>query len=278
MDDLLGRLRSRVREFSVGPGSTSDRDHDPAEAASELLFTKQAEFIELLEANDGRMKQSEIVAETDWSATTVSRELSAMEEDDLIHKVRVGRANMILLAGEEPEWYTPPDLPAADADEQLTIDEPAILLIEDDEQEAALLKRAFRDAGVTNPVHTVRDGVDAVDFLLQRGSFADVPRPGLVLLDLGLMAVDGLDVLRELDSREAVRQFPIIVLSHSDDPKDIQQSYDSGATGYVTKPDDLDELTAFVNAIDGFWLSNNFHQPPPGPTRTSARGDPASRG
>lgn len=220
------------------------------------------------------MRQSDILSATEWSASTLSRELTDMEAAGIVAKISIGRANMITLVGEEPDWHMPP---TSDTGGTSRMSDRGILLIEDNEQEARLLKRAFEDADVSTEIHTVRDGSDAVDFLLQRGSYSDVPTPRLVLLDLGLLVVDGIDVLRELDDRDVLSQFPVIVLSHSDDPEDIRQSYQAGATGYLTKPDDLDDLTDLVRAIDSFWLSDRFQPPRPVQTHATERGTPSSR-
>lgn len=243
------------------------------EDAPEIADKKRDKFVELLEDNDGRMKQSELVSETRWSAATVSRELSEMENDGVVQKISIGRSNLVALVGNEPEWYIAPETSAEEDDVGRDgaglSDEPAILIIEDNEREVKLLKEAFREVGVTNPIHTVRDGSEAVDFLLQRGSYVDVAAPGLVLLDLGLKVVDGLDVLRELDDRGMVRQFPIVVMSHSDARSDVHQAYQLGATGYLRKPNDLEELIELADAIDAFWLSNTFHRPRPAQTGSS---------
>ena len=256
-DRLLLYLRGGLpeqeeRNPSIGEARTADR----------MITTKRAELVDLLEANGGRMKQSDLVSMTDWSASTVSRELAEMEEDGLVHKISIGRSNLVALIGAEPDWYTPPE-PIADGDPSGTArDRDAILLIEDDEQDATILRRAFSQANVQNPIHTVRDGFDAVEFLRKDGPYADAPTPALVLLDLQLLVIDGVDVLREFAERDNLRGYPIVVLSHSDDPDDIRRSYEAGATAYLTKPPDLDGLVELANAIESFWLSDAIKHPP----------------
>ena len=261
MKELLDRFAGKLLRSS----STSSRESKES-LETEPIPTednRRAEFISLLRGSNGQIRQADIVAQTEWSAATVSRELSEMETEGLIHKTRVGRTNVILLAGEEPDWYTPPEDPHTANGATQDHDGQAILLIEDQEQEIRLLKEAFSDVGITNPVHTIRDGTDAVDYLLRRGRYESAPIPRLVLLDLGLVSVDGLDVLYELNNQESIAQFPIIVLSHSDDPTDIRRCYESGASAYLTKPNDLTELTDLASAIDQFWLSSTFKPPRP---------------
>ena len=247
-------------------GEHTENDIKTDELSQTNYLRKSDRIIQLLESAGGRMKQSEFVSETDWSKATVSRELSRLDEEGDIHKISIGRENVITLAGAEPDWYTPPD--TADGENaQKTVaasdvsNEPAILLVEDDEQEAELLKEAFKDVDLTNPVHVVRDGVDALEFILQRGPYANAPSLGLVLLDLSLITVDGMDVLEELCERKALQGIPILVLSQSDMAADVRRAYELGATAYLTKPKDFDELVGLSRAIDDFWLSTFVTRP-----------------
>lgn len=229
--------------------------------SDETARSKAAQFTQMLENRGGRMKQVTIVSETEWSAATVSRVLSEMEADGRVHKIAVGRENVITLAGSEPEWYQPPDAtaapPSGDTNGRSAADgDRAILLVEDDPQAVRLLKEAFDEAGISNPVYVVRDGLDAVDFLLQRGSYRDAPRPALVLLDLTLKVVDGSEVLAELDEQDALRRTPMLVLSQSSNPEDVRSAYDRGAAAYLTKPDEFEGLVTLASAIESFWLTH----------------------
>lgn len=263
---LVNKLTSYIsRPNSVSPAQP-DEERPTINQSNHAYQPKSVGFLELLESNEGRMEQTEIVATTEWSRSTVSRVLSEMESDNLIHKIPLGRTNVITLPDACPNWYSPPDLPVETYRDE-AIDSPvsakasAVLLVEDNQQDVKLLKEAFKEANITNPIHTVRDGLDAVEFIHQRGQFTDAPVPTLVLLDLELMVVDGFDVLRDLCVRDPVRGIPVIVLSHSDDQDDINEAYAEGATAYLTKPADLDGHIKLVTAIDAFWLSNDFHTP-----------------
>lgn len=268
--DLLKRLTSIYQNSSSEGGSEAGSDRsatrdqsarDGADGGVPTEYTsKSDEFVGLLERNDGRMKQADIVSQTDWSSATVSRVLSEMETEGTIRKISVGRENVITLNGAEPDWYSPPpeetEAPEHWSDQPGNADdESAILVVEDNPADARILKEAMREADIPNPVHVVQDGSDALEFILQRGQYADAPRPRLVLLDLSLLMVDGIEVLRELDERQPFRGVPLLVLSRSEDPEDVRNAYEHGATAYLTKPDEFSALVDLVDTIDDFWLS-----------------------
>lgn len=251
-------LKRLVAKFEVGESdapSAGETDNDPPPNPEVDLTTKPQQVVAMLDRNGGRMRQSEIVSSTEWSSATVSRVLSEMDSEGTVRKIRIGRENVISLIGSEPDWYTPPDDLSADPTGDEDADGPPILLVEDNQQDEQLLKEAFGEVGVTNPIHAVRDGSDAVEFLLQRGRFAEVSPPALVLLDLQLLMIDGFDVLAEIDAHEHLRAIPFLVLSHSDDPENMRTAYEQGATAYLTKPANFDGLLELVEAIDAFWLS-----------------------
>ena len=100
----------------------------------------------------------------------------------------------------------------------------------------------------------VRDGVEALDFLFQRGEHVDKPRPDLVILDLNLPKKDGKEVLAELQADPSLRAIPVAVLTTSAQETDIIQSYELGANCYLTKPVDLDQFLKVVHAVEDFWL------------------------
>lgn len=137
---------------------------------------------------------------------------------------------------------------------------PAILLVEDDENDVFFLIKAFEKTGVENPLRVARDGQQAIDYLEGHGPFADRaahPFPGLILLDLKLPRIRGLDVLRR------VRQLPrqnlvVVILSSSRNENDIAEAYRLGTNGYLSKPSNFDELLDLVRAIDAFWLRHNL--------------------
>ncbi len=129
-----------------------------------------------------------------------------------------------------------------------------ILLVEDNAADIRLTQEALRDGKVLNDLHVARDGVEALDFLHQRGAHADAPRPDLIILDLNLPRKDGKEVLAEIKSDEALMAIPVAVLTTSSQDVDILQSYDLGANCFLTKPVDLTQFLKVVQAIEDFWL------------------------
>lgn len=124
-----------------------------------------------------------------------------------------------------------------------------LLVVEDNDEDFEMLELAFRGCGVRNPVFRCSTGEDALHFLA-----AANPRPGLVLLDLNLTGLDGLRVLSWMKGREEDRAIPVIVLSTSDNPKDVQASYRLGASGYLLKPVDLSRFEEMIRSFKAFWL------------------------
>lgn len=134
--------------------------------------------------------------------------------------------------------------------------EPAqILLVEDNPGDVRLTKEAFKQGRIENALHVVSDGTEALDFLSQRGEYADAPRPDLILLDLNLPGKDGEDVLEELKDDPALRSIPVIVLTSSRAEEDVVKSYELHANAYLTKPVDPDEFIETVRAFEKFWFS-----------------------
>jgi chemotaxis family two-component system response regulator Rcp1 len=129
-----------------------------------------------------------------------------------------------------------------------------ILLVEDNPGDVRLTVEALRGAKVANELHVVGDGQAAIDFLRQRGQYADAPRPDIVLLDLNLPRLEGCDVLADIKSDPDLAKIPIIVLTSSSSDKDIQRSYALHANCFVTKPVDFSEFIAAVRSLEGFWL------------------------
>jgi CheY-like chemotaxis protein len=129
-----------------------------------------------------------------------------------------------------------------------------ILLIEDNPGDARLTQEAMRAAKMTNVLHIVEDGVQAMEFLRQRSRFKDAPRPDLILLDLNLPKKDGRAVLAEVKADPDLRRIPVVVLTTSRSEEDVMQAYDMHANAYVTKPVNLDQFMRIVALIDEFWL------------------------
>ena len=135
-------------------------------------------------------------------------------------------------------------------------DDPAdILLVEDNPGDVRLTKEAFEQAQISNAVHVVPDGIDALDFLYRRGDHADAPRPDIVLLDLDLPRKNGDEVLAEIKDDPEVSRVPVVIMTGSEAEEDVVQSYDLRANAYLTKPVDPGEFIEVVQAFQEFWLS-----------------------
>lgn len=135
-----------------------------------------------------------------------------------------------------------------------------ILLVEDDPNDVLLLERAFRKAGLLNPLNVVNDGDQAVDFLQGTGKYKDrikYPLPGLMLLDLKLPRRSGHEVLKWLRSRPGLKRLPVLVLTSSSETKDITGAYDEGANSYLVKPSNTELLGQMVSHIERYWLTLN---------------------
>ena len=130
-----------------------------------------------------------------------------------------------------------------------------VLLVEDDPGDVVLVTEAFEHNKVHNDLHTVADGVEALQFLRQEPPYADAPVPDLVLLDLNLPRKDGREVLEEVKADERLRRIPVVVLTTSKAEEDVLRSYDLHANAYVTKPVDFDRFIEVVRQIDEFFVS-----------------------
>jgi len=136
----------------------------------------------------------------------------------------------------------------------MTVQLMQILLVEDNAADVRLTQEALKDAKILNDLHVARDGVEAMDFLLQRGGHTDAPRPDIVILDLNLPRKDGKEVLAEMKGDPDLRSIPVAVLSTSDAEIDVLETYDLGANCFLTKPVDLDQFMKVVRAVEEFWL------------------------
>ena len=138
-----------------------------------------------------------------------------------------------------------------------------ILLAEDDPNDAELTLTALARNKLVNQVVVVRDGAEALDYLRRRGSHAGrAPgNPAVVLLDLKMPKIDGLEVLRQIRADPALRRIPVVVLTSSREESDLVASYDLGVNGYVVKPVDFGAFVTAVREIGAFWAIVN--EPPP---------------
>ncbi|MDD2764798.1 MAG: response regulator [Opitutaceae bacterium] len=140
-----------------------------------------------------------------------------------------------------------------------------ILLVEDNPDDVKLTLRALKKSNIANAVVTAGDGAEALDYLFATGIHAGRdPRaqPAVVLLDLKLPKIDGLEVLRRLRADPRTRRLPVVVLTSSREEQDVVASYDLGANSYIRKPVDFDQFIEAVRQLGLYWLLLN--EPPPG--------------
>ncbi len=130
-----------------------------------------------------------------------------------------------------------------------------VLLVEDDPGDVLMTREAFEHHKITGNLHVVSDGEQALHFLRRTGGFADVPRPGLILLDLNLPRRNGLEVLAEVKSDGELLSIPVIVLTTSQSEDDILRSYALHANAYISKPADFDRFIEAIGQIDDFFLT-----------------------
>jgi CheY-like chemotaxis protein len=139
-----------------------------------------------------------------------------------------------------------------------------ILIAEDDPRDLELTMTALEDYKLANEVVVARDGQEALDYLYCRGQFHTRPNdnPAVLLLDLKLPKVDGLEVLQQIKSDEQLKMIPVVVLTSSREEQDLMRSYELGVNAYVVKPVDFHEFVNAVKELGVFWAIIN--QPPPG--------------
>jgi two-component system, chemotaxis family, response regulator Rcp1 len=130
-----------------------------------------------------------------------------------------------------------------------------VLLVEDSPGDVRLTQEAFRDSGKPVRLHLAADGVEAMAFLRNEGTYADAPRPDLILLDLNLPKMDGREVLKEIKRDRNLATIPTIILTTSDDEADVLISYQLQANCYLRKPAHWDAFDKLVRSINAFWLT-----------------------
>jgi len=139
-----------------------------------------------------------------------------------------------------------------------------ILLVEDNPDDVELTLRAFKESKLANEIVVVRDGKEALDYLFCEGAYAGrdpASAPEVVLLDLKLPKIDGLEVLRRLRADERTRRQPVVVLTSSGEQKDIVTSYDYGANSFIRKPVDYAQFLEAVKHLGLYWLVLNERPP-----------------
>jgi chemotaxis family two-component system response regulator Rcp1 len=130
-----------------------------------------------------------------------------------------------------------------------------VLLVEDSPGDVRLTQEALKDAKVNINLRVVRDGIEAMAFLMREGEYTTAPRPDLILLDLNLPRKDGREVLKEIKENPELKSIPIVILTTSASDADILRSYLLHANCYITKPVNLEGFLTVVKSIDSFWLS-----------------------
>lgn len=135
-----------------------------------------------------------------------------------------------------------------------------VLLVEDDENDVVFVQRAFKHAGILNPLHVARNGDEAVDYLQGTGNFADrerFPLPVFMLLDLKMPRRSGLEVLEWVKERSGLKRIPIVVLTSSKNDADVNRAYELGANSYLVKPVSFEGLIELVKSLQLYWLVLN---------------------
>ena len=134
-----------------------------------------------------------------------------------------------------------------------------ILLAEDSPADAEMAIDALRDANLANPIVHVEDGVEALDYLLQRGAHAgrEDGLPAVLLLDIKMPRMDGLEVLKHIRSHDKLKKLPVVILSSSREESDLARSWDLGVNAYVVKPVDVDQFFGAVKTLGQFWAVIN---------------------
>lgn len=137
-----------------------------------------------------------------------------------------------------------------------------ILLVEDNPAHAELVMRSFENHRVANTIIHLSDGEAALDYLFRRGEYADKsasPRPQVILLDLRLPRIDGLDVLKEVKSSDELRSIPVVILTTSEAERDAARAYEQHANSFVVKPLDFKQFTNLMKELGFYWLGWNYY-------------------
>ncbi len=130
-----------------------------------------------------------------------------------------------------------------------------ILLVEDNPSDIRLVEEALKEIGLKKNLYIVHDGVEALKFLKQENKYEDVPRPDLILLDLGLPRKDGFEVLKEIKNDEKLKLIPVIIVTVSNDSEIINNAYRLQANSVFIKPLDIDEFNRYIKGISDFWFN-----------------------
>lgn len=139
-----------------------------------------------------------------------------------------------------------------------------ILLVEDNPADQQLTIRAFKQGKINTHIHLANDGQEAMDYLLNQGKFTskvDNPRPDLILLDINMPRKDGKQVLKEIRSNPTIKMIPVVMLTTSDQEKDILDSYNLGVNAYISKPVRINDFIDVVKKLEEFWFTLSLLPP-----------------
>ncbi len=132
-----------------------------------------------------------------------------------------------------------------------------ILLVEDDPGDQELTRRALSESKVSNELRIVEDGEEALDYLMNRNRYSDpasAPKPDIILLDLNLPKINGLEVLERINKEESLKKITVVVLTTSREERDIVESYNLGSSSYIIKPVSFDKFTETILKLEEYWL------------------------
>jgi two-component system, chemotaxis family, response regulator Rcp1 len=130
-----------------------------------------------------------------------------------------------------------------------------ILLVEDNEGDILLTLEAFKELKVSNTVAVVRDGAEAIEFLKKEGQFRDCAMPNLILLDINMPRLNGIEVLEFIKNDEKLKKIPVVMLTTSSSDADIAACYERSANCFITKPMDFEKFLDIVQSIESFWFN-----------------------
>jgi len=129
-----------------------------------------------------------------------------------------------------------------------------VLLVEDNSDDILITRRAWKVGQIKNPLHEVRDGEEALDFLRKEGEYAGAPRPSLILLDLKMPRMDGLELLKIIKGDDSLKKIPVVVLTGSNKSKDVERAFQLGCNSYIVKPVTIQNFIETVIDIKRYWL------------------------
>jgi two-component system, chemotaxis family, response regulator Rcp1 len=130
-----------------------------------------------------------------------------------------------------------------------------VLMIEDNPTDVLIAKEGLFSANMPNTLHVADDGIEAMEFLRQRGKYADAPRPDLILLDLNMPRMNGQEVLAVIKADDDLKHIPVVILTTSRSEEDVSKAYGLHANCFISKPVDFDEFTKVMQTIQDFWFS-----------------------